>query len=210
MSIFNSIYGAVIEVALWMFASQALAMLAAPTAIAGYVALIVWRFGLSGLKSVFGFRRALSLPSMALMASAIIQYETSFVSLTSQAGKALLIPLQEELLYRFILPRTVKKYFPRALGVIVSALMFCAAHRRNSFSISDSAVCLLAGLALGFRAERRDGSIMEPFLMHALHNVHVLNGVSHPGLIGSGVKYLIGPVPFYTAILGYDIFLLLH
>jgi membrane protease YdiL (CAAX protease family) len=172
-------------------------------AIACYLLLIGWRFGASCLRSAFGLRHALSFPSVLLFVSAAIQFETSIHSLASESTTAFLIPIQEELLYRLILPRTLKKYCSQTIAIILSTTLFCFAHRVNDFSASDLAVCIVAGLCLGVRTERRNGRILEPLLLHVLHNVHVLNQ-SDPN-VGT-MHALLGPLPFYGSVLGYDLF----
>jgi membrane protease YdiL (CAAX protease family) len=199
-----SIQAIIIELALWMFVYQFLAF-SLPTwaSLPLVVLLIAWRFGRKQLREIFGLKRVISLPVLFLIGSAL--YTESYKSLENSPNKTVIIPLQEELLYRYIVPKVIQgnSTRSRAISSIISTFMFAFAHRKMFDWFSpDMAVCVLVASALGFRTSYRNkNSIVESFIIHSLHNMHVMNTPPPERSISPH------PFLFYGSMLGWDVYM---
>jgi membrane protease YdiL (CAAX protease family) len=113
-----------------------------------------------------------------------------------------LIPLNEEVIYRMIIPRIFGRNM--ILSTLASTGLFCYAHRQSFPLLSmDMLVCALGGAALGTRTWKRNkGSIIESFFIHSLHNLHVV--LEPPDRADRPIPWSISPVSFYTALLVLD------
>jgi membrane protease YdiL (CAAX protease family) len=87
-------------------------------------------------------------------------------------------PLAEEFIFRFFMYGVVKRYFGRAVGVIVSALLFAAVHAH----LPSFAPLFVLGSCFAIAYEW-SGSILVPMTMHALFNALTLTALAFPELI---------------------------
>lgn len=219
MGVLSSVYLAIVELALWTFGTISLSFLTSSrlVQIGVLITMIFWRFkwmGILGLFKPFAF----SWPVMYLLASGLTKSKAMLSALTSNPTSTVVSPLYEEIIYRYIVPKVVEsrvlpsfKYSDK-LAVGISALLFCFAHR-HSGSIGDLAVCLTSGIALNLRAAKNK-SILETFLIHALHNLHVISGKQEVegqpaggwllSLIPTAVSQYIGPIGMYGAMVVWD------
>jgi membrane protease YdiL (CAAX protease family) len=84
-------------------------------------------------------------------------------------------PLAEEFIFRFFIYGVVKRYFGKAVGVIVSALLFAAVHAHLP---SFAPLFVLGGcFAIAYEWS---GSILVPMTMHALFNALTLTALAFP------------------------------
>lgn len=87
-------------------------------------------------------------------------------------------PLAEEFIFRFFMYGVVKRYFGRAVGVVVSALLFAAVHAH----LPSFAPLFVLGSCFAIAYEW-SGSILVPMTMHALFNALTLTALAFPELI---------------------------
>jgi membrane protease YdiL (CAAX protease family) len=87
-------------------------------------------------------------------------------------------PLAEEFLFRFFLYGVVRRYFGRAIGVVVSALLFAAVHAH----LPSFAPLFVLGACFAIAYEW-SGSILVSMTMHALFNALTLTALAFPELI---------------------------
>ena len=87
-------------------------------------------------------------------------------------------PLAEEFIFRFFMYGVVKRYFGRAVGVTVSALLFAAVHAH----LPSFAPLFVLGSCFAIAYEW-SGSILVPMTMHALFNALTLTALAFPELI---------------------------
>ena len=197
-----------VEIAIWMFVYQTLAFVASGwVSIPIITCLISWRFGSRQLRELFSLKRIISVPVMLLLGSASLT--GAFNSMTVSPTTTLIIPLQEELLYRFILPKVFERRVGSGLvSSVFSSVMFAFAHRQMfDFISTDMAVCLLVALALGVRTSYRNKkSIVESFVIHALHNMHAKN----EGAASKNLAATVSPFLFYGWMLSWDVFTLVR
>ena len=197
----NAIYVAIVELTIWLFISQALSIFLpvwASTAV--LLVLVLKRFGSKVFRSAFRLNKVFSLPVLFLLWSSV---ETQTLhNLFDAPQRAVLIPLQEELVYRLIVPAIVgKRFSKRFVSVTISTMTFCFAHR-NSFPMvsTDMLVCVAAALALSNRTLERNGSsIAESFVIHSLHNAHALSSSGD-----NGMENAIASLAFYGTLFGID------
>jgi CAAX protease family protein len=86
---------------------------------------------------------------------------------------ALVAPVSEELLFRGLLLRSLRRRFPPAIAIGVQALVFALAHPLLSPTLGDLVVVpalLLLGLASGLAAEAK-GDLSASILMHIGFNL---------------------------------------
>jgi membrane protease YdiL (CAAX protease family) len=87
-------------------------------------------------------------------------------------------PLAEEFIFRFFLYGVVKRYLGRAVGVVVSALLFAAVH---AHAPSFAPLFVLGGcFAIAYEWS---GSILVSMTMHAFFNALTLTALAYPELI---------------------------
>lgn len=87
-------------------------------------------------------------------------------------------PLAEEFIFRFFMYNVVKRYFGRAVGVVVSALLFAAVHAH----LPSFAPLFVLGSCFAIAYEW-SGSILVSMTMHALFNALTLTALAFPELI---------------------------
>ena len=87
-------------------------------------------------------------------------------------------PLAEEFIFRFFMYGVVKRYFGRAAGVAVSALLFAAVHAH----LPSFAPLFVLGSCFAIAYEW-SGSILVPMMMHALFNAITLTALAFPELV---------------------------
>jgi membrane protease YdiL (CAAX protease family) len=87
-------------------------------------------------------------------------------------------PLAEEFIFRFFMYGVVKRYFGRAIGVIVSSLLFAAVHAH----LPSFAPLFVLGSCFAIAYEW-SGSILVPMTMHALFNALTLTALAFPELV---------------------------
>jgi membrane protease YdiL (CAAX protease family) len=86
-------------------------------------------------------------------------------------------PLAEEFIFRFFMYGVLRRYFGRALGVIVSALLFAAVHAH----LPSFAPLFVLGACFAIAYEW-SGSILVPMTMHAFFNGLTLTALAFPEL----------------------------
>jgi uncharacterized protein len=87
-------------------------------------------------------------------------------------------PLAEEFIFRFFIYGVVKRYFGRAIGVVVSAALFAAVHAHLP---SFAPLFVLGGcFAIAYEWS---GSILVPMTMHTLFNALTLTALAFPELV---------------------------
>ena len=210
------VYLIVSEITLWLFADAALSMLL-PTGLAVLIHLLLirLRFGSStfSIKAKFKLRHLLRFwPHIFLLSNALSNGIRLLDSIARYPSETIFVPFKEEIVYRLVLPRTILSLFPKIsclncrVAVLVSTVLFCFAHR-NAFvnPLLDMPVCFISGLALGSRSKGNFWSVLETTGIHALHNIHVIGGVS-PGSEPSVYSY-ISPIAFYGSMLFTDVWL---
>ena len=89
-----------------------------------------------------------------------------------------LAPLAEEFIFRFFMYGVVKRYCGRAIGVLVSALLFAAVHAH----LPSFAPLFVLGSCFAIAYEW-SGSILVPMVMHALFNALTLTALAFPELV---------------------------
>jgi membrane protease YdiL (CAAX protease family) len=89
-----------------------------------------------------------------------------------------LAPLAEEFIFRFFIYGVVRRYFGRAVGVVVSALLFAAVHAH----LPSFAPLFVLGSCFAIAYEW-SGSILVPMTMHALFNAITLTALAFPDLV---------------------------
>ena len=215
MSFLASVYLGVAELALWLMGSSAVTALlpwksCAPIT---YLAAIWWRYGWLGVRSLIGSRFKLSWAFIILLMSAVVSWETTIPALTSSPSSIFAAPLSEELLYRYVIPKVLDRRLPKSLkhrerlASLISAVLFTFAHRNleSDHYIADMLVCFFSGLALGFRSARRK-SITETFVIHSLHNLHVIAGrIGAAGTTTATISYGF-PLVFYGIMIANDVY----
>lgn len=87
-------------------------------------------------------------------------------------------PLAEEFIFRFFLYGVVKRYLGRALGVMISALLFAAVHAHAP----SFAPLFVLGACFAIAYEW-SGSILVSMTMHAFFNALTLTALAYPELI---------------------------
>lgn len=87
-------------------------------------------------------------------------------------------PLAEEFIFRFFMYGVLKRYFGRAVGVLVSALLFAAVHAH----LPSFAPLFVLGSCFALAYEW-SGSILVPMTMHALFNALTLTALAFPELV---------------------------
>ena len=88
-----------------------------------------------------------------------------------------LAPLAEEFIFRFFMYGVVKRYFGRAIGILVSSLLFAAVHGH----LPSFAPLFVLGSCFAIAYEW-SGSILVPMMMHALFNAVTLTALAFPEL----------------------------
>jgi membrane protease YdiL (CAAX protease family) len=211
-SILTSVYLNIAELSLWFFLSTILNSYVPSRLLAlAILGLVIYRrYGMSALRRVLNLR--LTLPIIILGFSAVSKYTSALEALTSNPTSILITPISEELLYRFVIPKIVNKIPLRVkpkqiVTVLVPALLFCFAHRNNPSQnfLADMLVCFLSGSALNLRAQKTN-SIIETFLIHALHNLHVVANKVKTEMnldVFPGVQ-IITPCMFYGTMIVHD------
>ena len=89
-----------------------------------------------------------------------------------------LAPLAEEFIFRFFMYGVVRRYCGRAIGVVVSALLFAAVHAH----LPSFAPLFVLGSCFAIAYEW-SGSILVPMIMHALFNALTLTALAFPELV---------------------------
>ena len=89
-----------------------------------------------------------------------------------------LAPLAEEFIFRFFLYGVVKRYLGRAVGVVISALLFAAVHAHAP----SFAPLFVLGSCFAIAYEW-SGSILVSMTMHAFFNALTLTALAYPELI---------------------------
>jgi membrane protease YdiL (CAAX protease family) len=201
MSSLNATYLVIVELTIWLFVAQGLGIFLPVWASTGVLLVLAYkRFGSKVFMCGFRLDKVCTLPVLFLVCSSV---ETqSFRNLIYAPQLAVLIPFQEEVVYRFIIPAVVAKRFSkRFVSVIISTITFCFAHRNTFPRLStDMLVCVAAALALSNRTLGRNGSsIVESFVIHSLHNMHALSASS-----GHGMDNALVPLSFYGYLIGID------
>jgi membrane protease YdiL (CAAX protease family) len=87
-------------------------------------------------------------------------------------------PLVEEFIFRFFMYGVVKRYFGRAVGVVISSLLFAAVHAH----LPSFAPLFALGSCFAIAYEW-SGSILVPMTMHAIFNALTLTALAFPELI---------------------------
>lgn len=87
-------------------------------------------------------------------------------------------PLAEEFIFRFFLYGVLKRYAGRAVGVLVSAVLFAAVHAHAP----SFAPLFVLGACFAVAYEW-SGSILVPMTMHAIFNALTLTALAYPELI---------------------------
>ncbi|HVF72359.1 MAG TPA: CPBP family intramembrane glutamic endopeptidase [Chthoniobacterales bacterium] len=87
-------------------------------------------------------------------------------------------PLAEEFIFRFFLYGVVRRYFGRALAVLVSAALFAAVHAH----LPSFAPLFVLGACFAVAYEW-SGSILVPMTMHAFFNAITLTALAFPELV---------------------------
>lgn len=87
-------------------------------------------------------------------------------------------PLAEEFIFRFFLYGVLKRYFGRAVGVLVSAVLFAAVHAHAP----SFAPLFVLGICFAIAYEW-SGSILVSMTMHAFFNALTLTALAYPELI---------------------------
>jgi len=87
-------------------------------------------------------------------------------------------PLAEEFFFRFFLYGVVRRYLGRAVGVIVSALLFAAVHAH----LPSFAPLFVLGVCFAIAYEW-SGSLLVSMTMHALFNALALTALAFPEVI---------------------------
>jgi membrane protease YdiL (CAAX protease family) len=87
-------------------------------------------------------------------------------------------PLAEEFFFRLFLYGVVKRYFGRAVGVVVSALLFAAVHAH----LPSFAPLFVLGICFTLAYEW-SGSLLVAMTMHALFNALALTALAFPEVI---------------------------
>jgi membrane protease YdiL (CAAX protease family) len=87
-------------------------------------------------------------------------------------------PLAEEFIFRFFMYGVVKRYFGRAVGVVISSLLFAAVHAH----LPSFAPLFVLGSCFAIVYEW-SGSILVPMTMHAIFNALTLTALAFPELI---------------------------
>lgn len=87
-------------------------------------------------------------------------------------------PLAEEFIFRFFLYGVLKRYLGRAIGVVVSALLFAAVHAHAP----SFAPLFVLGTCFALAYEW-SGSILVPMTMHAFFNALTLTALAYPELV---------------------------
>ncbi|MFL6589679.1 MAG: CPBP family intramembrane glutamic endopeptidase [Chthoniobacterales bacterium] len=87
-------------------------------------------------------------------------------------------PLAEEFIFRFFIYGVVKRYFGRAVGVLVSAVLFAAVHAH----LPSFAPLFVLGSCFAIAYEW-SGSILVPMTMHTIFNALTLTALAFPELI---------------------------
>lgn len=87
-------------------------------------------------------------------------------------------PLAEEFIFRFFLYGVLKRYVGRAVGVLVSAVLFAAVHAHAP----SFAPLFVLGACFAVAYEW-SGSILVPMTMHAFFNALTLTALAYPDLI---------------------------
>jgi len=114
------------------------------------------------------------------------------------------VPLSEEIVYRLAVYIVISERFEKVLPtrenfaliyVIASTLLFLFAHRNNTYSMGDWAVCGISSIAFSIRFFVSK-NFMEIFLMHAFHNLHAI--LESPGNHEKGAYWI--PCVFYATI----------
>jgi membrane protease YdiL (CAAX protease family) len=89
-----------------------------------------------------------------------------------------LAPLAEEFFFRFFLYGVVKRYFGRAAGVVLSALLFAAVHAH----LPSFAPLFVLGICFAIAYEW-SGSLLVSMTMHALFNALALTALAFPEVL---------------------------
>jgi membrane protease YdiL (CAAX protease family) len=88
-----------------------------------------------------------------------------------------LAPIAEEFIFRFFIYGVARRYFGRAVGVVVSSLLFAAVHAH----LPSFAPLFVLGTCFAIAYEW-SGSILVPMTMHALFNAITLTALAFPEL----------------------------
>jgi membrane protease YdiL (CAAX protease family) len=91
-----------------------------------------------------------------------------------------LAPVAEEFIFRFFIYGVARRYFGKAIGVLVSALLFAAVHAH----LPSFAPLFVLGACFAIAYEW-SGSILVAMTMHALFNAITLTALAFPELVQS-------------------------
>jgi membrane protease YdiL (CAAX protease family) len=164
------------------------------------VACVLWKFRFE-YKCVLPYK---STP-IAFLASSLAYQIWSSPSTSPTIGASIssgiLVPLYEEVLYRVVIIQVVEKRLSQTLSftfrtlisVSLSSLLFMFAHRMTVESLSDLLVSLASGLALSSIYLASVKNIVEPLLIHVLHNLHAL-------LASGSETNFTTPIIFYSVV----------
>jgi hypothetical protein len=151
-----------------------------------------------------------SVPVLFLAASLLFQvwfikWPMDYGSNERVVRSGMIVPIAEELLYRFALVSCIESrlnsHLPRralvGVSLVVSTALFTFAHRKVFQIFGDWLVCLISSIALCMRFVR-GRNLLEIVSIHALHNMHAF--LNEPGN-----DSILVPFVFYSAIAIYAI-----
>jgi len=144
------------------------------------VACVLWKFRFE-YKCVLPYKST-PIAFLAFSLAYQIWLSPSTPTIGASISSGFLVPLYEEVLYRVILIHVVEKRLRQTLSfrsrtivsVLLSSLLFTFAHRLTVESLPDLLICLISGLALSSVYLASAKNILEPLLIHVLHNLHAL------------------------------------
>lgn len=130
-----------------------------------WLASLVWKVCLYILQE---FNPSVSVEHQELITS-FTQSDSPIFKLTISIFAILLAPINEELIFRGILYRYLKKLLPKNLSLILSACFFSLAH----FNMLSFLPLFALGILLA-RAYERSGNIITSITFHACFNLNTL------------------------------------
>lgn len=213
-----SIYLIVAETALWLFTTTTVSFFLPPIFSTICLAVLVfWRFGAQIItlptRKDINLREIVRLwPHLYLLYSARVNNIDVWNTLSKNPIETIIVPVKEEIVYRFILPQVMMARFRnpsrflKHMSVLMSSILFCYAHR-NTFELLflDMMVCFVSGIALGNRSQKKNFlSIMETTGIHALHNMHAITSANRGKRSGASHA---SPIAFYSTMIFADIWL---
>ena len=172
-----------IEVTLLMMGTRTLTILRSdpiihPIEIVGTLVFLVL------LRHRFGFRLPYnSFPVIFLLLSLIVKFYSTNVEFAHHEpirwlSSVIMVPVYEELLYRVCVVELVERRLGRDIcmpaSILISSALFAFAHRSTVETGWDMFVCVLAGVAFIGRYLGSRKNLLEPLLIHCLHNAHAM------------------------------------